>query len=113
MRNLPYRTRFIPVPVGQKKVSGLCLLLMTLVFLLTFVAPVLARSTKPVISFTSVDPGKTQIDINGMYLHDGSNNPIVILGLNGKGGTTVDIPLVVDAIDAEGIMMLKVYLKKA
>ena len=79
MRNLLYRTRFTPDQLGGKKVSGLCLLLLTLVFLLTFVAPVLADDDKghgkkkPVITFTSVDPGKTQIDINGYNLHDGTN----------------------------------------
>ena len=92
MRNLPYRTRFIPVPVGQKKVSGLSLLLMTLVFLLTFVAPVLADDDKghgkkkPVITFTSVDTTTTpsKIDINGKNLHDGETDPEVFLGLRDK-----------------------------
>jgi hypothetical protein len=74
---------------------------LTLVFLFTFVAPVLAVAANPVISFSAVDAGKTQIDINGEDLHDGTD-PIIILGLNGVGGIPVDIPLTVLSKDGLG-----------
>jgi hypothetical protein len=102
------KNRFTPALMGQKKRSGLCLLLLTLVFLLTFAAPVLAADdkenapNKPVISFTSADPDTGEVDINGKNLHDGETNPEVFLGIRTKKGTTHDIPLVVDSIDADG-----------
>ena len=91
---------------------GLGLLLLTLVLVLAFAAPVLAAE-KPkkdellqVISFTNVDPGKTLIDINGENLHNGANDPTVILGLNGKDGSSVDIPLTVQLIGGPGTQVI-------
>ena len=93
---------------ARSSIFGLRLLFLTLVLLLTFAAPVLADEDgnigdgEPVISFTNVDPGKTFIDINGENLHDGTNDPTVILGLNGENDTMVDIPLAVQSIDGAG-----------
>lgn len=87
------------IPVQSKTHTFLVLLMILFAGCVLLVSPVAAdEDKKPVISFTSVNADRTEVDINGENLHNGTDFPTVILGLNGEDGTMTDYILPVISI---------------